>query len=210
MIDVALFLKSLAMGAAVAAPMGPMGVIVVRRTLARGYLAGLGSGLGIATADGCYGAVAAFGLTAISAALIEHQFWLRLIGGAFLVWLGLRIFFSETRARGAMAGERGPGGGFLTMLGLTLTNPMTILSFGAIFASLGLVAPGGDHVAAATMTAGVFLGSLAWWMVLAGAVTLLRRRVTDRVMTWLNRVAGALIAAFGIAALIGARHHTGP
>lgn len=202
----ALFLKSLAMGVAVAAPMGPMGVLVIRRTLARGYLGGLGSGLGIATADGFYGAVAAFGLTAISAALIEHQFWLRLIGGAFLVWLGLRIFFAESKARGAMAGERGPGGGFLTMLGLTLTNPMTILSFGAIFASLGLVTPGGDHVAAVTMTAGVFLGSLLWWMTLCAAIMLVRRRMTDRVMTWFNRAAGALIAGFGIAALVSARN----
>ena len=210
MIDTALLLKSLAMGVAVAAPMGPMSVILIRRTLARGYLAGLGGGLGIAAADGFYGAVAAFGLTAISAALIEHQFWLRLVGGAFLVWLGLRIFFSESKARGAMAGERGPGGGFFTMLGLTLTNPMTILSFGAIFASLGLVDGAGDYGAAITMTSGVFFGSLFWWMGLCGVIMLVRQRVTGVVMTWLNRIAGALIAAFGIAALISARHQASP
>jgi len=209
MLDVALLLKSLAMGAAVAAPVGPMSVILIRRTLARGYLAGLGGGLGVATADGFYGAVAAFGLTAISSVLIEHQFWLRLVGGAFLVWLGLKIFFAESKARGAMAGERGPGGGFLAMLGLTLTNPMTILSFGAIFASLGLVTPGGDHVAAVTMTVGVFLGSFLWWVLLCGAVMLVRRRITERVMTWVNRIAGALIAVFGIVAIVGARQ-SGP
>ena len=97
MFDPYLLLKSLAMGLAVAAPMGPMSVILIRRTLDRGYLAGLSGGLGIAAADGFYGAVAAFGLTAISAALVEHQFWLRLVGGAFLVWLGLKIFFAESR-----------------------------------------------------------------------------------------------------------------
>ena len=209
MIDPALFLKSLAMGLAVAAPMGPMSVILIRRTLSQGYAAGLSGGLGIATADGFYGAVAAFGLTAISTALIEHQFWLRLLGGAFLVWLGLRIFFKESRQNGPMAGERGPGGGFFTMLGLTITNPMTILSFAAIFAGLGLVQPGSDHTTAITMTSGVFLGSMLWWIVLCGAVTLVRRRITGGAMLWLNRIAGALITGFGIAALVGARHGPG-
>ncbi len=210
MFELVLFLKSLAIGVAVAVPMGPLSVILIRRTLAHGYGAGLVGGLGVAIADGFYGAVAAFGLTAISAALIEHQLWLRLVGGAFLVWLGLKIFFSESKARGATAGERGPGGGFFVMMGLTLTNPLTILSFGAIFASLGPLTPSGDYGAAITMTMGVALGSILWWVVLCGAMTLLRRRITGRVMTWLNRIAGALIAAFGIAALIGARYQAGP
>jgi putative LysE/RhtB family amino acid efflux pump len=210
MFDAGLFLKSLAIGVAVAVPMGPLSVLLIRRTLGHGYAAGLIAGLGVATGDGIYGAVAAFGLTAVSAALIEYQFWLRLIGGAFLVWLGLKIFFVETRARGAMAGERGPGGGFATMLGLTLTNPMTILSFGAIFASIGPLTSGHDYGAALTMTAGVFSGSILWWIVLTGALSVVRRRISERVMIWLDRIAGVLIAGFGLWALIGARHHTGP
>ena len=96
------------------------------------------------------------------------------------------------------------------MLALTLTNPMTILSFGAIFASLGLVEGAGNYGAALTMTSGVFLGSLLWWIGLCGVMSLIRHRITTGVMTWLNRIAGGLIALFGIAALVGARHHGSP
>src|SRR6185312_8691316 len=135
-LDVGLFVRGAILGFSIAAPVGPIGVLCIRRTLAGGRLVGLLSGLGAATADACYGAIAAFGLTAVSSRLVGHQDALRIVGGLFLLYLGIRTFFAAP-AQTAKSGQRRQLlSNYLSTLGLTLTNPTTILSFVALFAGL--------------------------------------------------------------------------
>src|SRR5688572_29431782 len=153
-----LFVKGLALGFLLAAAVGPMWLLCFRRTVASGALAGIVSGMGIAVADGFYGAVAAFGLTAISGFLLGYGFWLGLAGAAFLVYLGLRTILAPAKEATTTAESKSLIASFLSTLGLTLTNPPTILAFAALFAGLGLAA-NADYGAAARVVAGVFLGS---------------------------------------------------
>ena len=136
--DVSLFVRGLVIGFSIAAPVGPIGVLCIRRTLAEGQLYGLVSGLGAATADALYGCVAGFGLTFISAFLIGHKLWLSLIGGLFLLYLGIKTLLSKPAEDAAKAEGKGLFRAYASTFLLTVTNPMTILSFAAIFAALGL------------------------------------------------------------------------
>ena len=199
------FVKGVVIGFSIAAPVGPIGVLCIRRTLASGPAAGLASGLGAAVADAAYGCIAGFGLTFISTFLVNQRVSLQLAGGLFLCWLGVRTFLNvpSEPATAAAAGRQDPLGAFGSTFVLTLTNPMTILSFVAVFAGLGLADTGGDYLSAAILVAGVFVGSAAWWLLLSGGVGLLRKRFDARGLLWVNRVSGALIAAFGVAALLG-------
>ena len=198
---VGFLIKGLVIGLAIAAPVGPIGVLCIRRTLVEGRLVGLVTGMGAATADGLYGAVAAFGLTAISDLLIGNGLWLGAAGGVFLCYLGARTFLAEpahdpaTPRGGALAAVWG------STFVLTLTNPTTILSFVAIFAGLGLGDTGGDYVDATILMIGVFLGSALWWLGLSGVVGGLRERVGRRGLRRVNRTSGLVIGGFGIAAL---------
>jgi threonine/homoserine/homoserine lactone efflux protein len=200
--DPALFVRGLAVGFAIAAPVGPIGVLCIRRTLADGRATGFVSGLGAATADAVYGAVAALGLTAISGLLVRQSGWLRLLGGLFLCYLGVRTFLAPPAERGAAA--HGPGllGAYVSTLALTLTNPTTILSFVAVFAGLGLASGAGGYAGAGAMVAGVFLGSAAWWLILSGGVGLFRARLTPGALRWVNRISGLVILGFGVLALV--------
>lgn len=198
-----LILKGLVLGFSIAAPVGPIGVLCIRRTLAEGRAAGFVSGLGAATADAFYGGVAAFGLTLISDFLAAQTLWLRLLGGAFLLYLGVRTFTARPAAAAAAA-NGAPGrllSAYLSTVGLTLTNPATILSFAVIFA--GIIGPGARSPAAAgALVLGVFLGSAAWWLTLSVGVGLLRSRFDARLMTWVNRLSGAVIGLFGLVVLV--------
>ncbi len=199
-----MLLRGLVIGFSIAAPVGPIGVLCIRRTVADGRAVGLATGLGAATADALYGAVAGFGLTAVSGLLVAQQGLLRGVGGAFLCWLGLRAFLARPGTEAAPAPARGGTllGAWASTFVLTVTNPMTILSFAAVFAGLGVGGAGGDYRAAATLVAGVFAGSALWWLALSGAVGLLRARVTPRALRWVNRASGAVIAGFGVLALL--------
>jgi threonine/homoserine/homoserine lactone efflux protein len=204
--DLTTVLKGLALGFLIAAPVGPIGVLCIRRTLSDGRLAGLVSGLGAATADAFYGTVAGFGLTAISAVLVEQHFWLEIVGGAFLCYLGVRTLLSKPAEEAAQAaGRRGLVGAYLSTLFLTLTNPMTILSFVAIFAGMGIASTGGDCRAALSLVVGVFLGSALWWLTLSGGVGFLRNVFGSPTgLRWINRVSGVVITGFGVYALLTA------
>ncbi len=194
------FLKGTAIGLAVAAPVGPIGVLCIRRSLAHGFHFGLAKGLGAATADAAYGCVAGFGLTAISRFLMNQQFWLALLGGAFLCYLGVWTFANKPPDQPLNAqASRLPAAYFSTLF-LTLTNPLTILSFAAVFASFGLGATGKLNNAS-VLVAGVFVGSALWWLVLSGAVSLCRSRVGPGLMTMVNRISGIVIGGFGIYAV---------
>jgi threonine/homoserine/homoserine lactone efflux protein len=201
-------LRGFLIGLAIAAPVGPIGLLCIRRTLDEGRAAGFVSGLGAATADALYGSIAAFGLTAISGVLIASQAWLRLLGGLFLGYLGVRTFLAPVSQKPAETRGSGLAGAYASTFVLTLTNPMTILSFAGIFAGLG-VAPGG-YSQAGLLVLGVFTGSTTWWLGLSVAFGLLQKRIVPAALRWVNRLAGALIAGFGVLALIGLLPAGGP
>jgi threonine/homoserine/homoserine lactone efflux protein len=190
------FLKGLLFGFLLAATVGPMWVLCFRRTLAHGALAGFVSGMGIAVADGLYGAVAAFGLTAISGFLLQHSSWIGLAGGAFLVYLGVKILISNPTINGNEEPMVSHPKAFVSTLGLTLANPPTILAFAAIFAGLGLVAS--DYGTAALVVLGVFLGSASWWVLLAAGAGWLRGRVGAELFRFINVVSGLSILGFAL------------
>lgn len=199
--DLPLLARGLVLGFTIAAAVGPIAVLCIRRTLAEGWLVGFVSGLGVATADATYGAVAAFGLTAVTDLLVDWRRALALLGGGFLLWLAwrtLRAVPDESRAI-TNGTRRGLADAFLSTLGLTLTNPMTILSFAALFVGLGVT--GDDAAGAASLTAGVFLGSAGWWVVLVSAVAALRSRITPTWLRRINVVSGLAIGAFGAVAI---------
>ena len=191
----ALFLKGLAFGFVLAATVGPMWILCFRRTIASGALAGFVSGMGIAVADGLYGAIAAFGLTAISGLLLSYRFWVGLVGAAFLVYLGIKALIGAPPAASPEEKATGLVKAFLSTLGLTLTNPPTILAFVAIFAGLGLASTA-DYGAASLIVLGVFLGSAAWWIVLSAAAARLRKRIGPRLARAINIVSGVSILGF--------------
>jgi threonine/homoserine/homoserine lactone efflux protein len=220
-------LKGLAIGFAIAAPVGPIGVLCVRRTFADGRAAGFVTGLGAATADAVYGAGAAFGLTAVSAFMLGLQTELRLAGGVFLLALGAKTFFAKLSTRTAPMQGTGLAQSYLTTAVLKLTNPVTILSFLAVFAGAGLAQTGYGNTEATAMVAGVFLGSAAWWALLSSfvarwgskhpdfasladgpiggaVVTGETMGVASTTLQKVNRASGVLLAAFGVAALVSA------
>ena len=200
--DPTLLARGFVLGFAIAAAVGPISLLCIRRTLAEGRAVGLASGMGVATADATYGAIAAFGLTAVTDLLIDWRRALGLIGGVFLLWLAWRTIRSvpgETATAGPTNGRRGLARAYLSILGLTLTNPMTILSFAALFIGLGVT--GGDAAGAAVLTLGVFAGSTGWWVVLVAVVGAVRGRLTRVGLRRVNVVSGALIGVFAIVAL---------
>jgi threonine/homoserine/homoserine lactone efflux protein len=197
--DLSFLARGLAVGFTVAAAVGPISLLTIRRTLAHGRRYGLVSGLGVALADATYGGIAAFGLTALTSILVGAQVALGLIGGMFLVWLAIRTIRAEPAAVADADDRPGLAGAFLSIYGLTMTNPMTILSFAGFFAGLGLAGHGGTE--AALLTLGVFLGSSLWWVVLTAIVGRLRSRVTPRALGWVNRISGAVLLVFGLVAI---------
>lgn len=198
-------MRGLAIGLAIAAPVGPIGLLCIRRTLAHGRGVGFASGLGAATADAIYGGIAGFGLTTVSTALIGGERWLRLGGGLLLLVLGARTALSRPASGAAGATGEGLLGAYTSTLALTLANPLTILSFVAVFAGLGLGGGTAGHGAALTLVLGVFLGSALWWLILSGGAGVFRQRLSVGALTWVNRVAGAGIASFGAAAILSLR-----
>jgi threonine/homoserine/homoserine lactone efflux protein len=194
--DIALFSRGLILGFSIAAVVGPIGVLCVRRTLASGFAIGLVSGLGAATVDATYAAIASFGISALSAVLIGQRLWLQLTGGAFLVYLGWRTLRALPASRAANARLTGLrlAGAYSSTLALTFSNPMTIMSFAAVFA--GIAAGSIDLVL------GVFIGSAGWWLVLASVASRLRTSFTPRWLRLVNIGSGTLIMAFGAQSVI--------
>jgi threonine/homoserine/homoserine lactone efflux protein len=198
--NVGFVLKGLGIGFCIAAPVGPIGVLCIRRSLADGRRIGLATGLGAASADAVYGCVAGFGLTAISGFLVSQKTWLELLGGVFLLYLGARTFTSEPGNQPAKAPGAGLLSAYLSTLVLTLTNPMTILSFVAVFAGLGL-GRAHDYLNASALVCGVFIGSALWWLLLSNGVALLKGQINLAFMRLINRVSGVIILTFGLYSL---------
>ena len=192
--------KGIIIGFSIAAPVGPIGVLCIRRSLAEGQRIGLVTGLGAATADALYGCIAGFGLTAISNFLVGQKFYLGLLGGSFLCYLGVRTFFSNPVKPQGEARAGGLLSAYLSTFLLTLTNPITILSFMAVLAGLGL-GTSTDYLAASSMITGVFAGSALWWLLLSSSVTLLQSRLDSGWMLLVNRLSGVIILGFGLYSL---------
>lgn len=200
--DLEVFVRGLILGFSIAAPVGPIGVLCIRRTLTDGRRYAFVSGLGAATADALYGCIAGFGLTLISGLLLSHHIWLRTIGGLYLCYLGLKTFGSTPSENTAAHSPAGLLGAYTSTFFLTVTNPMTILSFLAIFAGFGLAGTPGNYSTASILVLGVFLGSALWWLLLSGGVGLLRSRLNLRSLWWINKLSGAIILGFGLLALL--------
>ena len=171
-------------------------------TLAKGRASGFISGLGAATADAIYGCIAGFGLTFISSLLISQQIWFRLVGGAFLCYLGFKTFLARPAEQGASVKEYGLAGAYASTFFLTLANPMTILSFAAIFAGLGVGSVSGNYVFAGLLVSGVFIGSAIWWLILSGIVGMVRTKFNSSGLRWINIISGIIITGFGLLAFL--------
>jgi threonine/homoserine/homoserine lactone efflux protein len=195
------FLKGILIGFAMAVPIGPIGIMCIRKTLTEGRIHGLIIGLGAATADLLYGCVAAFGLTVISNTLNSQRIWIRLVGGALLLFLGIRTFRAQPADPKLSLNNSGMLRSYLTTVFLTLTNPVTIFAFIAVFASLGL-GNGLSYFSASALVTGVFFGSALWFLLLSSGVTLFRKKLDKAGLRWVNRIAGALIILTGIIAIV--------
>ena len=198
---VELLLKGILLGFSLAAPVGPIGLLCIQRTLNEGRLAGFVSGLGATVADMIYGCIAGFGITFIANFLTSQQQWLRLIGGAFICYLGFKIFLSKPAEQAASDQSHGLFGAFLSTLFLMITNPITIAVFMTLFAGIGATNTSGNYLAVAALVLGISLGSALWWLILCGGVSLLRAKLTPQRMRWINRLAGIVIVGFGATAL---------
>jgi threonine/homoserine/homoserine lactone efflux protein len=196
--DASFFYKGIILGFCIAAPVGPIGILCIRKTLQFGRLSGFCSGLGAACADTFYGLISAFGLTLVSDFLLAGRFWFHLLGGAFLIVLGGRTFLSKPSEENKPVSHKTLVGDFVSTFFLTLANPLTILAFVAAIAGLGL---GDDRGSAPLLVMGVFLGATLWWLVLSEGVTLFRKKMSQKVMIWVNRVAGLILVALGLAAV---------
>jgi threonine/homoserine/homoserine lactone efflux protein len=197
-------LRGFAFGLAIAASPGPIFFLCLRRTLVKGWLNGLFSGFGVATADGFYAALGVFGVGAITSVLTGERRWLALAGGALLVVLGARILLDRPKTTEAESTNgAGLAWAYLSTLGLTITNPATIISFAALAATLGAGLSGG-FLRPALLVVGVLLGSLTWWCVLAALAAGLRARITPRVVRSISAASGLAIIVLGLAAVVSA------
>jgi threonine/homoserine/homoserine lactone efflux protein len=195
------FLKGILIGFAMAVPIGPIGIMCIRKTLTEGRLRGMIIGLGAATADLLYGCVAAFGLTVISNTLNSQRIWIRLVGGALLLFLGIRTYLAKPTDPTVSLKNGRMLRSYLTTVFLTLTNPVTVFAFIAVFASLGL-GNGLSYFSASALVTGVFIGSALWFLLLSSGVTLFRKKLDKSGLRWVNRIAGALIIITGIIAIV--------
>ena len=193
-----LFLKGLGLGFSIAAPVGPIGVLCIQRTLKKGFSSGFVSGLGAATADLFYGSLAGFGALWLGNHLVKIQTPLRVIGGGVLILLGIRAFFQKEKDAASAGSSSRLAGDYLSTFLLTLTNPITIFSFAAVYGGLGLSAGETSTWQMALLVLGVFFGSIAWWLTLSSLVSLLRGRLKPVFYTIINKIAGMVLVGFGI------------
>ena len=199
--DLHLPLRSLIIGFTIAMAVGPITLLVVRRTIEHGGVYGLVSGLGVAAADATYGGIAAFGLTALTALLVSAQAFLGIVGGAVIVLIGLRTMATRPSGPAQETDRPGLAAAFASIYALTMTNPLTIVLYAGVFAAIGL-GSGGGFVDAAVVTLAILVGSGLWWVVLCSVVAWVRGRVSPRALLWVNRLSGAALVVFGAFAVM--------
>lgn len=199
--EITILLKGIIIGFAMAVPIGPIGIMCIRKTLTEGKLRGFIVGLGAATADMLYGCVAAFGLTIVSNTLLSQKIWIRLVGGALLLFLGIRTFRSKPADPKTPAKNSSIFRSYLSTVFLTLTNPLTVFSFLAIFAAVGL-GTGLSYFSASALVTGIFIGSGLWFFLLSSGVMLFKKKLDFSGLRWVNRIAGILIVFSGVFAIV--------
>lgn len=192
------FIKGLIIGFSVAAPVGPIGVLTIKRTLTEGRISGLVTGLGAALADAVYGLVAGFGLTAVSSFLLNNQIWLKILGGCFLIFLGVKSMIIPSGSEAANVKSKGLFHHFISTFFLTITNPTTILSFLAIFAAIGLGAKETDYNSSVILVLGVLIGSAIWWLILSTTVGFFKSQISSGKIRWINIISGFMMISFGL------------
>ena len=195
-------LKGLLVGVVIATPIGPVGVLCIRRTIFHGRLAGFVSGLGAASADAVFGIIAGFGLTFVSDLLLGYQEWLRLGGAGFLLYIGVSAFLADPMK--ATRSQRDPDGlvaDYASAFALTIANPITILAFLAIFAGIGFNGPEATLGRAVILVLGVWLGSLLCWAGLAAGAGILRLSFDRDHLVRINRGSGGILVFCGVALL---------
>jgi threonine/homoserine/homoserine lactone efflux protein len=195
-------LQGIIFGFSIAAPVGPISVLCIYRTITSGTIAGLVSGLGAATADAIYASIAGLGLTLVSEFLIGEQFWFRLIGGIFLCYLGGKTFLDKPAEQISPVPAIELLKAYSSTFFLTLTNPMTVLSFIAIFSGIGVKSHGSSYNDAGILILGVFTGSAIWWFILSFSANIWRSRYQEWGLEWVNRVSGVILIVFGLTALL--------
>jgi threonine/homoserine/homoserine lactone efflux protein len=202
--DLELPLRGLAAGLIISAPVGPVNVLCIQRTLQKGWRSGIVSGLGAALVDAFYGAIAGFGISLVIQFLIREEFWIRLIGGILLMGIGVVYYRKPPQPIKAGKDDSSAHSDFVSAFLLTAANPTTVLSFLAVLATLGL---GRQRPLWQTslLVGGIFVGSMTWWTTLAGGAHLLRSKVTDNTMSLMNRVGGIAIGLFGLVNIVLSR-----
>ncbi len=196
-------LRGIIIGFAIAAPVGPIGVLCIQRTLNRGASFGFVSGLGAATADACYGIIAAFSVAAVFNFLNAQKVWFSLAGGLYLGYLGIKAFRTVPDSKIEASNGMGRISAYLSIFALTLTNPMTIFAFAAVFAGFGFGDTDGNYLNAVILVIGVFTGSALWWLTLSGITGLIRRKFNTTHLAWVNRVSGGVILGFAVYIIVG-------
>lgn len=195
----AVLIKGILVGFCMAAPVGPINILCMRRTLSEGRTIGFFSGLGAATADSFYGAIAALSITSVSTFLTSESQTMRTAGGIILCVLGIKIFLTKPTTRKA-PGTKGKDifHAYLSTLLLTLTNPTTIFSFAAIFTGLGMASTEYSHFSGTELVIGIFIGSSLWWLFLTEFIGKIRHKLDFKTMSWINKFAGAFILVFSL------------
>lgn len=198
-----IFLKGILIGFAIAAPVGPIGILCIRRTLSGSYALGLVTGLGAAVADTFYGAIAGFSLVSIANFIKNNNFYLRLFGGILLAWIGLSIFRAPPRGLGQENADEGTFfHAFTSAFFLTISNPITLLVFGVAFAAMSISPAGDSLLQAFVLVFGVFLGAAIWWFSLSTSVHLMHHKLSDTQLLWINRSSGVMLIVFSIYILL--------
>ena len=193
-------MKGIAVGFFVAAIVGPIAILCIRRTLLEGQMAGLAVGLGVAIADGMYALIAGLGLTIIFDFLDTHRTLIQFLGSLFLIFLGMKTFFEKPTSQETHIQETNFRRTILNTFLLTLTNPLTVFSFMGIFASLNLETD--SYVTSIILALAVFTGSLLWWILLTSFLRVFHTKVTQNTLILINKISGALISTFGVLGIL--------
>lgn len=196
--EISPFLEGIVIGLTLAVPVGPISLLCIRRAVADGRLHGIISGIGVTTADTLYAAVAVLGLTVVSGFIVDWQFFFRAVAGLVLIAVGVKIFLTAPSAPEENGRHEPYLRNYLSMLAITLANPMTLLFFLVILPGLGIILGGGGLVASLAFIIGIFTGSVCWWVVLCGGIGSVRSRLTCENLRIINRISGTLIVLFGI------------
>jgi len=199
-LDALFIIKAILIGISVSAPLGPIAVLSIQRTLNKGFKSGFISGIGAASADIIYAIIVGFSITFISDFLTKYQEYFRIIGGMFLIYIGFKIFSSNPGKQVRKLRLKGNNyyKDFITAFFLTISNPLTILAFGAFFTGLGMVDKAGGQFPIVVMIVSVFSGALLWWLGLISIVTIFKKRIRLRNLLWINRITGSLIVIFAL------------